>query len=125
MIEEKNMNEEETRNLIPIFIMGKRYDVPDSLTIQKAMEYAGYLLIRGCGCRGGICGACGTIYRFPNDYKLHFGLACQTVVEPFMYITQIPFFPANKSTYNLEELQPSTEQISKLYRFKKNRSGLK
>jgi len=115
MAEEKFANEEETRNLIPIFILGKRYDVPDSLTIQKAMEYAGYQLIRGCGCRGGICGACGTIYRFPNDYKLHFGLACQTVVEPYMYITQIPFFPANKATYDIEELQPTTEQISKLY----------
>ena len=39
--------------LIPIYIMGKRYEVPDGLTIMKAMEYAGYILIRGCGCRGG------------------------------------------------------------------------
>ncbi len=44
------------QNLVPIFIMGKRYLVPDSLTIQKAMEYAGYQLIRGCGCRGGATG---------------------------------------------------------------------
>lgn len=102
-------------NLVPIFIMGKRYDVPDSLTIQKATEYAGYQLIRGCGCRGGICGACGTIYRFPNDYKLYYGLACQTVVEPNMYITQIPFFPANKAIYNLEELEPTGETIVKNY----------
>ncbi len=43
---------------IPVFIMGKRYDVPETLTIMKAMEYAGYRYIRGCGCRGGICGAC-------------------------------------------------------------------
>ena len=105
----------EDKNLIPIFVMGKRYDVPNSLTIQKAMEYAGYQLIRGCGCRGGICGACGTIYRFPNDYQLHYGLACQTVVEPYMYITQIPFFPANKSTYNLEEIKPTGEVIAQLY----------
>lgn len=109
------MNEEETQNLVSIFIMGKRYDVPNSLTIQKAMEYAGYQLIRGCGCRGGICGACATIYRFPNDYKLHFGLACQTVVEPYMYITQIPFFPANKAIYDIKELASSPEQISNLY----------
>ena len=116
MTDEKIRNEEqETSNLIPIFIMGKRYDVPESLTIQKAMEYAGYQLIRGCGCRGGICGACGTIYRFPNDYKLLFGLACQTVVEPHMYITQIPFFPANKATYNIEDLKPDADQISTLY----------
>jgi len=115
MIEEKNINEGEAITLIPIFIMGKRYDVPNSLTIQKAMEYAGYQLIRGCGCRGGICGACGTIYRFPNDYKLHFGLACQTVVEPNMYLTQIPFFPANKATYHIEKLETTTDQIAKIY----------
>ena len=70
--------------LVPIFIMGKRYEVPPSLTIQKAMEYAGYQLIRGCGCRGGICGACGTVYRFPGSYKIEVGLACQTIVQPNM-----------------------------------------
>lgn len=114
-MEEHREDVTEERYLIPIFIMGKRYDVPDSLTIQKAMEYAGYQLIRGCGCRGGICGACATIYRFPDDYKLHYGLACQTVVEPHMYITQIPFFPANKAVYNLEELEPTGQTIAKFY----------
>jgi Fe-S oxidoreductase len=113
--EKRQEGNEENKNLIPIFLMGKRYDVPNSLTIQKATEYAGYQLIRGCGCRGGICGACGTIYRFPNDYQLHYGLACQTVVEPYMYITQIPFFPANKSAYNIGELKPTGEAIAHLY----------
>jgi len=36
-------------HLVPIFVMGKRYEVPDTLTIQKALEYAGYMLVRGCG----------------------------------------------------------------------------
>ena len=67
---------------IPIYIMGKRYDVPDTLTIMKALEYAGYQYIRGCGCRGGVCGACATVYRKAGDYKIRTGLACQTVVEP-------------------------------------------
>ncbi len=37
------MSSEEVKReeLVPIFIMGKRYEVPASLTIQKAMEYAG------------------------------------------------------------------------------------
>jgi formate hydrogenlyase subunit 6/NADH:ubiquinone oxidoreductase subunit I len=100
---------------VPIYIFGKRYDVPHSLTIQKAMEYAGYQLIRGCGCRGGICGACATVYRFPNDARLYFGLACQTVVEPNMYITQIPFFPGNKAVYKLDALQPTGAEIMKQY----------
>ncbi|NIQ39512.1 MAG: 4Fe-4S dicluster domain-containing protein [Proteobacteria bacterium] len=100
---------------IPIFVLGKKYDVPQSLTIQKAMEYAGYQWIRGCGCRGGICGACGTVYRFPDSYKIEVGLACQTVVQPNMYITQIPFFPAVKKHYELEKLTASLETLIKLY----------
>ena len=43
--------------LIPVYVMGKKYMVPETLTIMKAMEYAGFQYIRGCGCRGGICGA--------------------------------------------------------------------
>ena len=109
-VEEKKRDE-----LIPIFIMGKRYEVPHSLTIQKAMEYAGYQLIRGCGCRGGICGACGTVYRFPGSYKIEVGLACQTIVQPNMYLAQIPFFPAAKSVYDMEKIKPTIETLMKLY----------
>ena len=104
-----------TEEKIPIFVMGKKYDVPVSLTIQKALEYAGYQLIRGCGCRGGICGACGTVYRFPDSYRIEVGLACQTVVQPNMYITQIPFFPGNKATYNIQKLEPTSSSIAALY----------
>ncbi|MGQ9667488.1 MAG: 2Fe-2S iron-sulfur cluster binding domain-containing protein, partial [Anaerolineae bacterium] len=49
--------------LIPVYIMGKQYNVPPGLTIMKAMEYAGYRLVRGVGCRAGFCGACATVYR--------------------------------------------------------------
>jgi succinate dehydrogenase/fumarate reductase-like Fe-S protein len=101
--------------LIPVFIMGKRYDVPDSLTIMKAMEYAGYKYIRGAGCRGGICGACATVYRLPGDYRIKVGLACQTVVEPGMHLTQIPFYPATRVAYNIEEMQGIAEEVWKLY----------
>ena len=101
--------------LIPIFIMGKRYEVPETLTIMKAMEYAGYKFIRGCGCRDGKCGACATVYRKPGDYHIYVGLACQTQVEPNMHLTQIPFYPANRATYNFEELKPTPEEIFKLY----------
>jgi len=102
-------------NLIPIYIMGKRYLVPPSLTIQRAMEYAGYALLRGCGCRGGFCGACATVYRVGDDYKLKIGLACQTVVEPEMYLAQIPSFPARRAQYRLEELKPTMGTLLQLY----------
>jgi len=48
------------QNMVDIYILGKRYQVPEGLTIMKALEYAGYQLIRSVGCRGGFCGACAT-----------------------------------------------------------------
>lgn len=107
--------EEVVAELIPVYVMGKRYEVPEGLTIMKAMEYAGYRFIRGCGCRGGTCGACGTVYRKPGDYKLQVALACQKTVEPDMYIAQIPFFPANRARYEFSELTSAPEEVFRLY----------
>lgn len=105
----------EEKEMVSIYIMGKQYRVPYGVTIMKAMEYAGYRFIRGCGCRGGFCGACGTVYRKPGDFRLKVGLACQTVVEDGMHLTQIPFYPANKATYNLEELTPTLATLLQHY----------
>ena len=104
-----------SHEIVSVYIMGKKYDVPSQLTIQKAMEYAGYQLIRGCGCRGGICGACATVYRFPGDYRIQVGLACQTIVKPDMYIAQIPFFPANKAIYAIEKLEATGDTLASFY----------
>jgi succinate dehydrogenase/fumarate reductase-like Fe-S protein len=102
-------------DLIPVYIMGKQYMVPPTLTIMKAMEYAGYTLIRGVGCRGGFCGACATTYRIRGDPKLYFGLACQTVVQPEMYLAQIPFFPAQRATYDITQLEPTAATLFTTY----------
>ncbi len=101
--------------MIPIYVMGKRYSVPDSLTIMGALEYAGYKLIRGVGCRAAFCGACATVYRIDGDPKLHIGLACGTQVEPGMYLTQIPFYPAERTQYHLDELEPTFATMVRLY----------
>ena len=101
--------------MIDIYILGKRYQVPEGLTIMTALEYAGYQLIRGVGCRAGFCGACATVYNIKGNPQLIFDLACQTVVQPDMYLVQIPFFPAVKALYNIEELEPDGQQIVKLY----------
>ena len=101
--------------MIPVYIMGKKYEVPAELTIMKAIEYAGYKYIRGCGCRGGICGACATVYRKPGDYKIYTGLACQTVVQPDMHLTQLPFYPAIRATYDFAELHGLAEEVHTLY----------
>jgi succinate dehydrogenase/fumarate reductase-like Fe-S protein len=105
----------ERAELIPVYIMGKRYDVPASLTIMKAMEWAGYSLVRGVGCRGGFCGACSTVYRIKDDPKLYFGLACQTVVKPEMYLGQIPFFPAARASYDITRLEPVASTLFQIY----------
>jgi Fe-S oxidoreductase len=101
--------------MIPVYIMGKQYEVPETLTIMKAMEYAGYQFIRGAGCRGGVCGACSTVYRKEGDYKIYSGLACQTVVEPGMHLTQLPFYPALRAVYEYASLEAEAEEIWKLY----------
>jgi len=102
-------------NTVPIYIMGKRYVVPESLTVMKAIEYAGYRLVRGCGCRGGFCGACATVYRVEGDPRLHYALACQEVVHPGMYLVQIPFFPAARATYRVEDMQATPGALFRTY----------
>lgn len=101
--------------LIPIFVMGKRYEVPAGLTIMKAMEWIGYRYIRGCGCRGGFCGACATVYRLPGEYKLKAGLACQTTIIPHMSLMQIPFYPVQKAKYDLNQIGDPLKALLQLY----------
>ncbi|MFO7741145.1 MAG: 4Fe-4S dicluster domain-containing protein [Anaerolineae bacterium] len=112
---ESDTSEAMASDLIPVYIMGKRYMVPSTLTIMKAIEYAGYTLIRGVGCRGGFCGACATTYRIKGDPKLYFGLACQTVVQPHMYLAQIPFFPAQRATYDITQMEPTPATLFSTY----------
>lgn len=102
-------------NMVDIYIMGERRPVPASLTILQAMEYSGYKLIRGVGCRGGFCGACATVYRMPGDYHLKFALACQTRVEPGMQLAMVPFFPAHRARYRLSELKGEGHEVLDLY----------
>ena len=79
--------------MVNVYFFGKKYEVPQSLTIMKAMEYAGYQLVRGCGCRNGFCGACATLYRIKGQTELKTCLACQQQVEEGMYVATLPFFP--------------------------------
>lgn len=102
-------------DMVNVFIMGKRYKVPAGLTIMGAMEYAGYRLVRGCGCRNGFCGACATIYRVQGDRDLKVALACQTTVEEGMYVAMLPFFPLIKEIYDIEKIGPTQQIMMQLY----------
>ncbi len=100
---------------VNVYLMGKKYSVPAGLTIMGAMEYAGYQLIRGCGCRNGFCGACATIYRSKGENELKFCLACQTTVEEDMYVAMLPFFPVVKKIYDIEKTKPTEQIMMQLY----------
>ena len=102
-------------NKVNVFLFGKRYEVPESLTIMKAMEYAGYQLVRGCGCRNGFCGACATIYRIKGQQELKTCLACQQQVEEGMYVATLPFFPLVKKVYDMDKIKPTEQIMMQLY----------
>lgn len=101
--------------MVNVFFFGKKYEVPANLTIMTAMEYAGYKLVRGCGCRNGFCGACATIYRIKGDNELKACLACQTKVEDNMYVATLPFFPLEKQLYDIEKVSTTQQVMMQLY----------
>ena len=102
-------------NMVNVYLFGKKYEVPSNLTIMGAMEYAGYQLVRGCGCRNGFCGACATIYRIKGQNELQSCLACQTKVENDMYVATLPFFPLEKKVYDIEKVKPTEQIMMQLY----------
>lgn len=102
-------------DMVNVYLFGKKYAVPGELTIMTAMEYAGYKLVRGCGCRNGFCGACATIYRIEGQRELKFCLACQTQVQEGMYVATLPFFPLIKQIYDIEKITPSQQIMMQLY----------
>ena len=101
--------------MVNVYLMGKKYEVPEGLTIMGAMEYAGYKLVRGCGCRNGFCGACATVYHIKGERELHGALACQTTVQNDMYVATLPFFPLEKQVYDINEIKPDAQVMMQLY----------
>lgn len=102
-------------DMVNVFLYGKKYEVPSDLTIMEAMEYAGYKLVRGCGCRNGFCGACATVYRIKGDRELKACLACSTKVEDNMYVATLPFFPLIKEGYDINKIATDESIMMQLY----------
>jgi ferredoxin len=106
---------EAPKKMATVFIMGKAHKVPADATIMGAIEYAGYQIKRGAGCREGFCGACATVYRLPGDYKIYTGLACTTLVQEGMWLSQLPVIPAQKPVYDIEKLEPNVTAFQRFY----------
>ncbi len=108
------MPEKVAPKMITINLYGKRYRVPDNMTMLKALEYCGYAPTRGIGCRHGFCGACAMVYRIKGERQLHYCLGCETRVQDQMYISTISYFPLEKQSYNLDEIEPTADMIKHL-----------
>ena len=106
---------EPPKAMVTVYIMGKAHKVPADATIMGAIEYAGYQIKRGAGCREGFCGACATVYRLPGDYKIYTGMACMTLVQDGMWLSQLPAIPSQKPVYDLDKLEPNVAVFQKLY----------
>lgn len=79
------------------------------------MEYAGFRLVRGCGCRSGFCGACAVVYRIQGETKLYSALACQTKVEEGMCVGRLESFPINKKDYDINNLPLAGNVVGQFY----------
>lgn len=100
---------------VPVYILGKQFNIPLGLTILKAYEYAGFQMVRGVGCRGGICGACATVYRVAGDHHRRTGLACQTAVTEGMTLAPMPFYPAQRPPYDLDAITDPALGAAQIY----------
>ena len=100
---------------VTVYLLGREYQVPATLTIMDAMEYAGFKLVRGCGCRNGFCGSCAVIYRLKGTTEIKVVLSCQTKVEEGMCVGKIDSFPLNRRSFDIEEISADPYLVSHLY----------
>jgi len=101
--------------MVTVEIAGKPYEVPEGITVIKALWYTGQDVVRGIGCLGGFCGACATYYRTKDDPKVKTCLACQTAVADGMSFSMVPPFPARKAIYDMADLQDPKQDLFQLY----------
>ncbi len=103
------------QNTHTLYIMGNAYTVPAGFTIMTSMEYAGFQLTRGCGCRGAVCGACAVIYRVGIEKHWHVGLACQTLTQDHMNFLFLPHHQGKQPIYQAHTSPCTAEFIETLY----------
>jgi succinate dehydrogenase/fumarate reductase-like Fe-S protein len=93
------------------------YTVPAGRTILAALEGAGVEVVRGVGCRGGVCGACTVLYRMGDSHPVMAALMCQEVVQDGMNLLPLPFFPQRAPVYDvtLEEEETPEYRVIQLF----------
>ncbi len=90
-----------SQNMVTIDYDDVSCRVPAGRTILSALEEAGLGFVRGVGCRGGVCGACGVLYRIRGSNELTAALMCQEEVKADMEILPLPYIPQKKAWHDL------------------------
>ncbi|MDO4618507.1 MAG: 4Fe-4S dicluster domain-containing protein [Clostridia bacterium] len=72
------------------------------MNLLDAIEYSGFSVTKGTGCKTGVCGRCATAYRIGDKGELKVCLACQKQVENGMKIATFPSFPFKKTPYDFK-----------------------
>ncbi len=93
--------------MVNVYFFGKKYSVPAELTIMTAMEYAGYTLKRGCGCRHGFCGACATIYRIKGKNELKNLSRLSDTGARGNVCSKYPVLPYGQENIRYQEIKPN------------------
>ena len=101
--------------MVRVEIAGKPFEVPEGVTLMKALWYTGQEVVRGAGCLAGFCGACATYYRTKDDPKVRTCLSCQTAVQDGMSFSMMPPFPARKAIYDITQLKDPKQDLFTLY----------
>ncbi len=96
---------------VTVEIRGRRYEVPEGVTILQAYWSAGEEPIHGVGCLGGVCGACTVTYRVGDPPQTKTGLACQIPVQEGMSFSLLPIEISRKSHYHLAALQDPKREL--------------
>ncbi len=104
-----------TEHLVNVEIMGKRYPVPQGITLVQAMWHTGHEITRGIGCLGGVCGACSTLYRTEGSHELKTGLACQLIVEQGLSFSLMQSFPVRKPIYKIEDIVDPKQELFRYF----------
>jgi formate hydrogenlyase subunit 6/NADH:ubiquinone oxidoreductase subunit I len=102
-------------NLVSIEIQGKPCDVPEGVTAIQALWHAGYEMVKGIGCLGGVCGACTFTYRRQGESGVKTGLACQTLIESGMSFSPPVSIVAEGARYRVQDIQDPQAGLIQYY----------
>ena len=76
--------------LIPVYIKGKEYQVPENNTLLRVLQYLNSEVAYGNFCWNGECRNCVIVIRRDRQSQEVTALACLTKVVAGLYITKLP-----------------------------------